>query len=596
MVLAKTADARAASEFDTALDLQNRGKLAEAEAIYLRFLNRNPLNAAAHHNLGLIKLNTKQPALALPYLYFSLELEPRLADAHNTLANALLQLGRKAEAEAAYRKTLEINPRYATAWANLGNLLFNDGRQAEAETCYVKALALKPDNVSAILNLGTIMRAGRRFEEALAHLEKASKATPSSEVISNNLGNAYRDLDRLNDAVAAYGKAVAVNPDYALAWFNLGTALDHVGRKEEAVAALRRALAVAPRYGAAHMHLVDLARPGLDDPSVAEMKHYLSDPATAAIDRMHLAFALGRAHDANGSFDKAFSYFRQGNRLKRDTLNFDIEVERRLMAAIREVFSKDFMAAAKPSQVTDSTPIFIVGMMRSGTTLMEQILASHPQVAGGDELPWIPDLTVRSAPIGELAYPQSIRAMSQAELTRRGEKYIQLLRRRFGPSPRHVTDKLPGNFLSAGFINLALPQAKIIHMRRDPFDTCLSIYTTLFAVLHHYAYDLADLGEFYMLYHALMRHWDEVMPGKILHVSYEDLVAHPEPEIRKVLDFCGLPFDERCLDFHKTERRVRTASSNQVREKLHNRSIGRWRNYEQYLGDWKARFASIAPS
>lgn len=595
MVLAKTAGTSPANDFETALDLQNRGRLAEAEALYLRFLSRTPLHAAANHNIGLIKLSTNEPGLAVPYLLYALDLDPKLADGYNTLGNAYLQLGRKTQAEESYRKALQVNPRHAIALTNLGNLLFNDGRRAEAEGFYTQALAVKPDHLPANLNLASIMRSERRFTEALAVLERASKAVPQNESLANNLGNAYRDLDRLEEAVTAYKRATAIKPGFALAWINLGTALNHLGRKDEAIAALRRAIAAAPRYGEAYMQLADMVRPGLDDPSVADMKHYLADPATVAADRMYLAFALGRTHDANGAFDKAFSYFRQGNQLKRGTLNFSIEGERRFIGALKEAFSKDFMAKAPASEIADDTPVFIIGMMRSGTTLMEQILASHPEVEGGDELPWIPDLTVRSAPFEGLAYPQSVRAMSRAELTRRGARYIELLRQRFGSKPRHVTDKLPGNFLAAGFINLALPKARIVHMRRNPLDTCLSIYTTLFAELHYYAYDLAELGEFYTLYHGLMQHWDAVMPGKILHVNYEDLVARPEPEIRKVLDFCGLPFDARCLDFHKTERRVRTASTNQVREQLNDRSIGRWRNYEPYLSDWKARFAGIAP-
>ena len=582
-------------DFARALNLQNTGNLAEAEILYVRFLNKNPKHAGAHHNLGLVHLQRNEPAHALPFLYFAVELNPRLAEAHNTLGNALLRLGRKAEAEAVYRRAIETEPRYAVAWANLGNLLLGDNRAVEAEASFARALTLKPDHAGAAMNLAAIMRSGRRFEEALVVLEKASRIAPPSEALLNNLGNAYRDLDRLDDAAKAYQKAAAINPDHAKVWLNLGTAMSHLGRREEGIAALRRAIAVAPRYGDAYMQLVDMSRPGLDDPIIADMQHYLADPATSAVDRMHLAFALGRVHDANGAFDKAFGYFRQGNQMKRGTLNFSIEGERRFLASLAEVFDKEFMATAPSSDISDDTPVFIIGMMRSGTTLMEQILASHPDVESGDELPWIPDLTLRGAPVGDLGYPQSVRAMSRAELTQRGNRYIELMRQRFGAKALRITDKLPGNFLAAGFISLALPGAKIIHMRRNPYDACLSIYATLFAELHYYAYDLAELGEFYTLYDGLMRHWDEVLPGRILHVSYEDLIARPEPEIRRVLEFCGLPFDARCLDFHQTERRVRTASANQVREKLHDRSIGRWRNYERFLDDWKARFENLAP-
>jgi hypothetical protein len=318
------------------------------------------------------------------------------------------------------------------------------------------------------------------------------------------------------------------------------------------------------------------------------MRNYYGDPATASLDRMYMGFGLGSVYDGAGNHDRAFAYYAEGNRLKRATLKFDINAEKTVLSRIADVFSPAYLRTAKTSPNADATPIFIVGMMRSGTTLMEQILASHPQVAGADELAWIPEIASGLRKDGKI-YPESMPLLSEDELARAGARYLSLLRKRFGTEPRFITDKLPGNFLAIGLISRILPGARIIHMRRNAYDTCLSIYFNLFATLHHYAYDLGELGEFYRAYRDLMAHWDAVLPGRIYHQSYEGLVADPEGEVRKLLAFCDLPFDERCLAFHQTERRVRTASSQQVREKMHNRSIERWRHYEQHLGMLKAR-------
>jgi len=577
------------AEFQSAVRLQNSGRLEEAQIAYHNVLAAAPDHADAHHNLGLIHLNRGQAAAALPYLYYSLELKPQLSVAHNTLGNALRKLGRQAEAEAAFRNSVELDPRHALAWFNLADLLSSAGRSGEAEKAYRSAISARPDYAEAHLNLGNVLRGQKRYEEALACLQKLVTIAPRYAFAHNNLGNILRDLDRLEEAEEAYAHAVEADPHYAMAWLNLGTVRNHLGKMSQAADALKQALVIAPRYGEAFMQLCSTVKLTPDDRLVADMHRHYADQATPQRDRMYMAFGLGSAYDRAGRHDEAFAHFAEGNRLKRATLAFDIASERRLVSNIREQFSAAFFATARPAPITDATPVFIIGMMRSGTTLMEQILASHPEVTGADELPWMPDIAFGFSKDG-LRYPHYVPSLSVAELTHMGEDYLHRLRKRFGTGPRFITDKLPGNFLTIGLIHLALPKAKIIHMQRDPYDTCLSIYTTLFASLHHYAYDMAELGEFFLLYRSLMAHWDEVLPGRIYHQRYEELVAEPEANIRKILDFCGLSFDRACLDFHATDRSVRTASSTQVREKLHTRSLGRWRNYERHLVTWKAMF------
>jgi len=582
------------AEFDRALKLQNSKKPNEAEAVYRGLLTVDPAHADAYHNLGLLILERGSAGLALPYLLYSLHLRPDRAEAHNTAGNAWRRLGKRQEAEASYRSSTALNPKHALAWFNLANLLAENGREPEAEKAFRSAISAKPDFAEAYLNLGNILRNQNRHDEALASLQQLVKIVPKYDLAHNNLGNLYRDADRLEDAEASYRRATELNPGYALAWLNLGTVLNHLGRKADSVTALKRAIDAAPRYGEPYMQLASTMKVPLDAPVVESMRFYFQEPSVSERDKMHLAFALGRVFDDNGQSEKAIRYFMEGNRLKRATLNFNIATEQATIERIRARFTKEFIANAPRSRVSDATPVFIVGMMRSGSTLMEQILSSHPDVAGADELQWMPEIAYgHTSPTG-LRFPDWVSTVTADELTSLGQNYIDRLRRRFGPGPRLITDKLPGNFLFLGLIHLILPNARIIHMVRDPYDTCFSIYTTLFANLHHYAYDLRELGQFYRLYADLMKHWDQVLPGKIYHQRYEELVGNPEASVRKVLDFCGLPFDQKCLEFYKTDRRVKTASSQQVREQLHSRSIGRWRSYEKHLGDWKAMFGAQA--
>ncbi len=567
-------------EFQAALGDQRGGRLAAAEAGYCRVLNRNPKHAAAQHNLGLIRLSQGHAGAALAYLYFATELDPKLAEPRITLANALRQLRRTAEAEASYRKAIELNANHDAAWYNLAVLLQDLRRNDEAATCYRRAMELNPRHRDAHINLGNILRA-ERPEEAIALTRRALEIDPDCDLAHNNLGNLLRDFDRLDEAVESYRKAVEANPRSLVAVLNLGTALNHVGRRAESADTLRRAIDLDPVKGEPYFQLANTVKLAIDDPAVAAIRKLYADPATNDRDRMFAAFGLGRVCDENRLYDEAFACWKTGNRLKRATIKFDIREEKRIAASVRNQYTREFLASAPRSEVSDDTPIFIVGMIRSGTTLTEQILASHPLVVGGDELSWFPDAA------------RSLRSFSTDELTRIGQNYVDRLRSRFGKEPRFITDKLVGNWLNTGLIHLALPNARIIRTSRHPYDVCLSAWSSWFVNFHHYCYDMKDLASFYRIYHDLAAYWDEVLPGKVYHQRYESLIEDPEDSVRKLLDFCGLPFDRKCLDFHEAQRRVRTASSQQVREKLHTRSVERWRNYETHIGEWQAILGDI---
>lgn len=561
-------------EFQLAFAAQNAGRLSEAEEGYHRVLNRNPNYHGAQHNLGLIMLSKGQAGAALPHFLHALKQEPDATEIHNSLGNAYTTLGNLVEAEASYRKAIKLNGNLVAPWYNLASVALSTNRLEEAETCYRRAIELNPIHRDAHLNLGNLLR-DKNPELGMEITRKALAIDPNYHLAHNNLGNFLRDADRLDEAAESYRRAVEISPRFTLGWLNLGTVLNHLGQTEESLAALRRAIELDPAKGDPYFQLAVTQKLKPDDPAVAAMRRLYDNPETPDEERMFVAFALGRVCDENKLYDEAFAYWQTGNRLKNARIRFDIGVEERIVAKIKRQFTPASLRLIPPSNVTDDTPIFVVGMIRSGTTLMEHILASHPQVVGADENTWFPDVAA------------TLKNYHPCELTRVGEAYIKKLRERFGPGPQFIVDKLVGNWLHVGLIHLALPNAKIICMRRNPYDSCLSAYSSLFVSFHEYCYDMQNVAKFYSLFRDLMDHWNAVLPGKVLEQRYEGIIEDPENSVRKVLEFCNLPFDEGCLNFHRTERRVKTASTQQVREKLHSRSVGRWRNYEKHLAPWR---------
>ena len=571
-----------AAEFRAAIQDWKAGRLAQAEERYRRVLGAAPDYADAYHNLALVRLGQGLAGAALPYLLHTLRLQPGIAEVHNTLGNAYRALGLNVEAEASYRQAVQIKPALAAGWYNLGLLLQDGPRSEDAKAAYRQAIACNPAHRDAHINLGNLLRAERQVDEALTLTKRATEIDPACALAHNNLGNLYRDKDMLAEAEASYQRALAADPQHDIATLNLGTLYVHLGRIDEAAAMLRRTIDLAPHRGEPYFQLIHAVKITLDDPLVAAMRKRYENTATPDSERMFFAFALGRICDAHKRYDEAFGYWQVANRLRRNQLKFDVNVEKARHELVKQRYNEEFLHTAPRSKLADETPIFIIGMIRSGTTLTEQILASHPAVAGADEMMWFREAI------------QSMRDLTEAEFTRAGREYVGRLRTHFGTEPRFIVDKMLGNYLHVGAIHMALPRAKIIRVFRNPCDSLLSAYSSYFAEYHEYIYDMAELADYYCLYNDLIEHWDRVLPGKIYHQRYEDLVADPEGEVRRLLDFCGLPFDSRCLAFHENERRVRSASSQQVREKLNSRSIGRWRNYERHLQEWTARFGEVS--
>ena len=504
--------------------------------------------------------------------------------------------GRLPQAKSIYQQILQTDHRQPVALHLLGAIAHQMGKADIAVGLITKALAIKPDYPEAHINLGNALQELGKLDEAVASYHKALAIAPEFAEAHNNLGNALQDLGQLDQAFASYHKALAIAPDYPEAHNNIGTAIQELGRSDEAAASYHKALAIRPDYAEAYRHLAFVRKFTDYDHDIAAMEAAYAMPGLGDEQRMHLAFGLGKAFEDLGDYEKAFGFYLTGNTLKRATYEFSIERVEKLFGCLKKTFTKDLFrkhqAAGRDSsentKSSDVTPIFILGMPRSGTTLVEQILASHPSVHGAGELDYIDRIvTANFNKTDEAAFSESINQASIGDVSSAGGEYMAMIGamiRQRAHGAGFITDKMPDNFMLIGMIRLMLPHARIIHCRREPLDTCLSISKNLFTAKgYHYAYDLDLLGRYYNLYRDLMAHWDNVLPDFIYPLDYEELVAEQETQSRALLAHCGLEWDDACLEFHKTDRQVQTLSAAQVRRPIYKDSISSWKRYEKQL-------------
>jgi tetratricopeptide (TPR) repeat protein len=489
------------------------------------------------------------------------------------------------------------------------------GRLAEAEQLYRQILAADPGNPDGLHLYGVLARQVGRADIAIDAIGKAILRNGAVPEFHNNIGIAYAQLGRLDEAVASYEQALALRPIYGEAANNLGNALQQQGRTEEAIAQYRRAIplyeaarSAAPLLAEVHGNLATaLLAAGRVDEAIAAFEQALAldpkrgffyrniafarrvraeEPLLAALrrlegeidalpepDRIELHFALGKALDDVGETDASFRHYLAGNALKRAHIAYDEAAVLGDFRRVAALATPELLRAKRGSGNPSRLPIFILGLPRSGTSLVEQMLASHPRIFGGGERHDFRDA------VGALPghYPELLGTLGADALAALGATYAARLRTA-APQAERITDKMPGNFLYVGLIHLALPNARILHIRRDAVDTCLSCFGQLFTADQPFAYDLGELGRFWQGYDTLMAHWRAVLPeGAMLEISYEALVADPEGEARRMLDYCGLPWSPAVLDFHKNTRPVHTASMSQVRQPLYRSSVGRQR-------------------
>jgi tetratricopeptide (TPR) repeat protein len=592
---------------------RQRGLLAEGEEAGRRAVALAPHLAAAWNNLGIVLQEMLKLDESRLCIERALALEPNNAETLNNLANTFKRLGLAAEAEERWNAALALKPDYAEAYSNLSNLLNDQGEYERAESMARRAIELNPRLADAYINLAAAQTVrhrhadalqvldvllgfapghGRalavralalkeldRLDEALDAAKRAALAAPEGPEAHNAIGQVLQAMGEFGPALAAYDRAAALpGPAQMDAIANRGALFMEFGRKAEALKAMEEAARAFPHAPGILFSQTDLRRFEPGDPLIGRMQALLSREGISLSDRATLHFGLGKAFLDIADSEIAFRHYDAGNRLKRSTYSYDADANERRMASMAEIFSPALLAAKADMGARSDLPVFIVGMPRSGTTLVEQILASHPMVHGAGELKRLHTLVD-----GIEGFPLAARDLPATQLRALGEAYLAFVKP-MAAGRRHVVDKMPSNFLLAGMIRLILPDARIIHCRRDAVDTCLSCYTKLFAGEQAFAYDQTELGRFHCAYQALMAHWRVILPAShFLEVDYEAVVEDVEREARRMVDYLGLPWDETVLRFHETERPVRTASVNQVREPIYRTSAGRWRNHAAHL-------------
>ncbi len=556
-----------------------RGEFPEAIRHYEQAIAARPAFAGALLNLGNALQETGRLAEAARRYEMALEIEPNLAMAHNNLGLVTKRLGQPDRALACFRRALELAPDYAEARTNLGNLLREDGRAGEALRHHERAVELAPRFAEAHCNLGRTLTDLGDTEQALACFRQAATLDPGLAIAHNNMGIVLDDLGRPEEAVQCYEQALAIDPDYADAHNNLANALDELGRQDAAAEHYRRAIAIEPGFAEARRHLARL-RPAEDQ--LREIESLLSDVTLAEEQAMHLHFALGEIHRSAGRHEPAFEHFARANALARAAGDHDPgRVSRRVDALIAE-FTAEGLGRFSGAGSASELPVFVVGMPRSGTTLVEQIIASHPRAAGAGELSEIEQIERALSGNATPAAGGGLSGLTASSLSLAADDYLARLRSVSADATR-IADKAVDNFLRVGLIRLLFPRARIVHCRRNAMDTCVSAFFTHFVRGQHFSRDLEHLAHYYIDYTRAMAHWESLFPGDILHVDYEDLVSDQEATSRRLIGHLGLDWDPACLDYHRTERAVRTASSAQVRRPIYAESVNRWRHYARQL-------------
>jgi tetratricopeptide (TPR) repeat protein len=556
----------------------------DATRAFRRAINVDRNSAASHHHLGIALIGLDRIEEAIQRYEKALAIRPDLPETHNNLGHALEMLGRIEDAVAHYEKALAIRPAYAEASNNLGNALLLLGRSEAAIEQFNRALAINPNFIEAQINLGNALVALHRAEEAIACYEQALAVAPNNPRARDLLDHTLRFLGELQEQVEHSQKTGEATPDDANAHNNLGLALQALGRIDEAIQAFERAILVSPRKGSGYLNLVNVRRCTAADLHFAAMRNLARDMGSLDVeDRIAVHFALGKAFADVGDPRQSELHLLEGNKLKRQQITYDATEILVRFERTRAVFTSQLIRDRSSLGDPSSIPVFIIGMPRSGSTLIEQILASHPRVFGAGERNEMAQLVSDMTGADGSRYPEAVAAMSGDELRQSGETYLRAIRGLASEAER-IIDKRLSNFELAGFIHLMLPSARFIHTYRDPCDTALSCFATLFTSGLDYTYDLAELGGYYRGYRAMMEHWRRVLPqDAMIEVAYEEVVDDLEGQTRRILAHCGLEWDDACLAFHKTERSVHTASAAQVRQPIYGSSVGRWHAHEDLL-------------
>ena len=574
----------------------------EALVAYREAVRCAPSYAQAHSNLGqaLLELDKDRLDEAERHCRRAVELLPQFAEAHNNLGNVLREQGNLAEAMVCYQRAIRQNPSLAMAYNNMGQALQEDDKLLAAIAWYQQAVDLEPNNTRILCNLASAYEEQENHNAALQQYEKALQIDSECVLAHRGIGDVLRELDRVDEAVIHFRRALEQQPDFAPIHNQLGHALAELGQLDESLHYYRQALKIDPELAGAHANLALALRGDLPDDDVSAIRQLLADLPTVNPRRIDdrgatLHLALAQVLDGKGDYDAAAGHLRQGNlmrlrSLRRRGKEYDPDEHSRFVDQLLATFTPEWLSSVAGVGNDSPVPTFIIGMPRSGTTLTEQILASHPRVFGAGELRLTRE-SFESLPhvIGCNALPIECVPHLAGEMIRQvAQTHLDCLISRDNQAAR-VVDKMPDNYLYVGLIVTLFPRARIIHCRRDVRDVATSCWITNFAKIR-WACDLEHIARRVLDYQRVMAHWRKVLPGRLLEIDYEETVADQEKISRQLIDWIGLEWDPACLAFHETHRPVRTASMTQVRQPIHSRSVARWKRYETALEPLLAMF------
>ena len=578
--------------------LVKKGEIKEARKIYINILEYSPSNKEA--KIGLNRIENEDTAQLsqeqLDYviqLYSSGHMDkallsikeliqdfPNIPLLHNISGACNSALGEIDSAIISFNKAIELKPDYDEAYFNLGVAFHQTGQLGEAINCYERAISIKHAYPTAHNNLGLIALSQGQLDNALKSFEWAVAYSPEYAEAHNSLGAALQELKQFEKAKVSFKKAVALNPQYAQGLHNLAILCEIINLPDEASEYYEKALAVEPNYAEAYRNQSRTKKYKKNDPQIAQMQSIYSNDNLSISDKVHINFALAKVNEDLGNQKDFFKHLDEGSRLRKKQLNYNINETEEFHSSLIRLFSED---QPKIKQLSlgplDIRPIFIVGMPRSGTSLVEQIISSHHSVHGAGELNNFKNIVTPALKnyIGNLT-----NTINEDDLLSIRSNYIKSLED-LNVSEKIITDKMPVNFRMIGLILTAIPEAKIIHLTRNPKATCWSNYKHYFANENGFTFDQEDLARFFILYQELMGFWHKSFPNKIHDISYERLTTHQEDETQKLLKHCELDWDNNCLNFHKNTRAVHTASASQVRQKMYQGSSDAWKKYEKFL-------------
>jgi len=612
------------------LGVANRraGDAAASQTVLEPLAQSQPNWAAAQYELGLTLGARRNGEGAVAALRRALSLKPEMPDAWRALGDHLTAIGDAVAADEAYAQHIKFStndPRLLEAAAALcenripvaesllrahlkqfptdlpalrmlAEVAARLQRYADAEVLLERALELAPSFVPARHNYAVVLHRQRKIKAAWEQVQKLVEADPLNPSYRTLKAAIASGIGEYDQALELYAGVLAEYPHNARVWMSYGHSLKTANRQTDCVQTYRKSIELAPQLGEAYWSLANLKTFKFEPADIEAMQTQLARGKLTPEDRFHFHFALGKAFEDAGQFAESFRHYEEGNSLRRKGVGYDADWNSEQMRRMQALFTPQFFAARAGQGASAPDPIFIVGLPRSGSTLLEQILSSHPQVEGTMELADMPNLVRElggSQVRAKSKYPESIAALDADALLALGERYLELTRIYRRTDAPFFIDKLPNNFAHTGLIHLILPRAKIIDARRHPLGCCFSGYKQHFARGQHFTYNLDDIGRYYRDYVELMAHYDAVLPGRVHRVIYEQLIEDTEGEVRRVLDYCGLPFDQRCLRFYENERAVRTASSEQVRRPIYREGVDHWVNYEPWLGPLKSALGSV---